>query len=173
MKPPIGEPANRLMARIAHYLFPTFPTQLESEFSQHYNESSASVAWFALLLGECLYISFYFWDRVVDYSNSTETLIVRVAVVAWFLAITLLRRATFARHLQALMTPTIIIAGVGVVIIISIVYDGLIVGLGGVVLVLMFNFGFFRLLFVPSLVSGLIICFAYNAAAIIGGLSRG
>jgi signal transduction histidine kinase len=68
------------------------------------------------------------------------------------------------------MTPTIIIAGVAVVIIISIAKNGLTIGIGGVVLVLMFNFGFFRLLFLPSLISGLIICLAYNVAAAINNL---
>jgi adenylate cyclase len=36
--------------------------------------------------------------------------------------------------------------------------------------VLMFNFGFFRLLFVESFFSGLIICLAYNIAATICNL---
>jgi hypothetical protein len=52
--------------------------------------------------------------------------------------------ATFAKHLQLLMAVSTMIAGVGVVMRIAIVQDGLSVGVGGVILVLMFNFGFFR-----------------------------
>jgi signal transduction histidine kinase len=73
--------------------------------------------------------------------------------------------------MQAIVTPSIAIAGVGVVWIISVIRDGLTLGLAGVVLVLMFNFGFFRLLFVPSLISGLTVCLAYNVAAVVSGLS--
>jgi adenylate cyclase len=43
-------------------------------------------------------------------------------------------------------------------------HDGLTVGLSGLVLTLMFNFGFLRLLFWPSLVAGVIMVLAYNVA---------
>jgi uncharacterized membrane protein (UPF0136 family) len=110
-------------------------------------------------------LAFYFWDLVVDYDRSLQTLFVRLVVAFWFFAVAFLPRAIFSAHLQALMTPTIMFGGIGVVFIIFTLRDGLIVGVGGVVLVLMFNFGFFRLLFVPSLISGLVISIAYNIAA--------
>jgi signal transduction histidine kinase len=72
--------------------------------------------------------------------------------------------------LQTLYCVIITIAGVGVVIIISLLRNDLDVGLSGVLLVLIFTFGFIRLLFIPSLVSGIVICLAYNVAAIVGGL---
>jgi len=154
-----------MMQRATYFLFPLFPPTLEDRFRIHYNETSAPVGWVALLLGGLLYLAFYFWDLVVDYDRSSQTLFVRLVVAFWFFAVAFLPRAIFAAHLQALMTPTIMFGGIGVVFIIFTLRDGLIVGVGGVVLVLMFNFGFFRLLFVPSLISGLVISIAYNIAA--------
>ena len=92
-------------------------------------------------------------------------------MAAWTLAVLLVNRASFARHLQALVASIIVVGGLGVVMIISIVRNGLDIGLGGVLLLLMFNFGFLRLLFVPSLLAGLIVCLAYNIAAVVGGVS--
>lgn len=140
------------------------------EFRRRYNEENRSVAWVAVLIATFLYLAFYFWDRVIDDARSFKTLLVRLGVSAVFASLLLLPKAIFTRFLQPLMVVAIIVAGVGVVAIISIVKDGLYLGLGGVVLVLMFNFGFFRMLFVPSLISGIATCIAYNVAAIEGGL---
>src|SRR4051794_33719108 len=155
-----------MMRRAAYFLFPLFPPTLEESFRIHYNQTSAPVGWVSLLLGGFLYLAFYFWDLVVDYDRSSQTLFVRLVVAFWFFAVAVIPRAIFASHLQALMAPTITLGGVGVVFIIFTLREGLTVGVAGVVLVLMFNFGFFRLLFVPSLISGLIIIGAYNVAAI-------
>jgi class 3 adenylate cyclase len=50
--------------------------------------------------------------------------------------------------------------------------DGLNRLLSGVMLVLMFNFGFGRLLLIPSLISGSIICVGYNVAAVFMNMPR-
>jgi signal transduction histidine kinase len=164
-------PWTKLHSRFTSVLFPKFPAQLEAEFKQHYNNISASVAWISLLLGEAIYMAFYFWDRVVDYANSSKTLIVRLIISVWFMIVTLFPRPMFTRYMQELMASTITLAGIGVVIIISIVRDGLVFAVSGVVLVLMFNFGFFRLLFVPALLSGIVICMSYSLAAITAGVN--
>ena len=163
-------PIEMFLARTSRHLFPPMPLAQESEFHRKYNEDSAPVARVGLIIGECLYVAFYFWDRVIDYTHSSNTLTIRLLVAAWFFVVTMLPSSLFRQHLQTLMTPSILAAGVEVVIIISIEFDGLNVGVSGVVLVLMFNFGFFRLLFVPSLISGVIICAAYNVAAVVSGL---
>jgi signal transduction histidine kinase len=153
-----------------HNLFHSFPKQFNDEFRKHYNEASSSIAWGALVLGECLYLAFYFWDLVIDYDRSSNTLVVRIVVGTLILIVLLLPRGVRAKYLQELHSFIIAVAGVGVVIIIYLLRNGLNVGLSGVILVLMFNFGFLRLLFIPALVSGLIICLAYNCAAIVGRL---
>jgi hypothetical protein len=152
-------------------LFPSFPENLEAEFQQEYSSRSARVAWFGACIAQLLYLAFYFWDRVIAYSASNETLVIRLIVCAWFLLVIILPPRIFLSYLQAIFTATISIAGIGVVIIISILKDGLNLELSGVILVLMFNFGFFRLLFLPSLLSGLIVCISYNLFALYNGLA--
>jgi hypothetical protein len=63
-----------MMQRATYFLFPLFPPTLEDRFRIHYNETSAPVGWVALLLGGSLYLAFYFWDLVVDYDRSSQTL---------------------------------------------------------------------------------------------------
>jgi adenylate cyclase len=140
------------------------------EFRRRYNEENSSVAWVAVLIGTFLYLAFYFWDRVLDDTRSTETLTIRAIVSAVFFSLLVLPKPVFSRFLQSLMAFIVVVAGVGVVAIISIIKDGLSLGLSGVVLVLMFNFGFFRMLFVPSVISGVAICLVYNFAALERGL---
>jgi signal transduction histidine kinase len=164
-------PIELFLAQLARPLFPYMSPAQEREFHRHYNDRGATVARVGLILGEFLYLAFYFWDRVIDYAHSGLALKIRLFVMAWFFVLTVLPSQLFKRHLQTLMTPSIIAAGIGVVIIITIEHDGLNVGVSGVVLVLMFNFGFFRLLFVPSLISGILICTAYNVAAVLSSLA--
>jgi signal transduction histidine kinase len=154
----------------SRYFFPAFPTEHEGEFRDQYNENNARVAWMGMVIGECIYLIFYFWDRTVDYEQSFNTLFIRLGVGFWFLMFILLPRRIFSDYLQTIMATNIAIAGIAVVAIIWLIEDGLNIGLSGVVLVLMFNFGFFRLLFLPSVIAGVIICVAYNAASIIDDL---
>jgi signal transduction histidine kinase len=151
-------------------LFPGFPVHLESEFKRYYNESSMSVARGGVFLGICVYLAFYFWDVTIDYPQSTNTFLIRLGISVCCTLLLLLPRATFARHLQVFVGSLMTIAGLGIVAIISILTDGFNIGLSGVVLSLMFNFGFLRLLFIPSLVAGVIICLGYNAAAYSAGV---
>jgi hypothetical protein len=98
-------------------------------------------------------------------------LIIRVIGSGWFIFVVVLPARFFIKYLQSIFVISISIAGVGVVIIIYVLHDGINFGLSGVVLVLMFNFGFFRLVFVPSLLSGAVVCVAYNIAAVYSKLS--
>jgi hypothetical protein len=96
--------SNGIARIVARHLFPTFPSNLEDEFKEQYNERSASVAWMGLVIGMCLYLAFYFWDRVMDSAHSTETLAVRLTVSTWFGVLLCFRRHFFTRYLQTLMT---------------------------------------------------------------------
>lgn len=147
-----------------------FPRELEIEFAQHYRRDQAPLGWLGMLIGSCLYILFYVWDIVIDFDNSTKTLIIRLLVSILFVSFLLLPSAIFERYMQLLLSIAISAAGIGVVVIISILDGALNSGLSGVVLVLMFNFGFFRLLFIPSVLSGVIICVAYNVSVFYYGI---
>jgi adenylate cyclase len=145
----------------------SFPRELEDNFRREYNASSAFVCRVCLALGAFLYLAFHVWDRVLDEQMATYTLAIRVAVFAAFVGlISISRTEFFVRHLQGLMSGMTLVAGLGVVAIISIMEDALTLGLAGIVLVLVFNAGFTRLLFLPALMTGVTIALAFNAAAV-------
>jgi signal transduction histidine kinase len=151
--------------------FPAFPQSHEEEFGRRYNEQSAPMVRMVLWMGAFIVLAFYFWDFVIDSGRSTSTFYVRLATSCYIVALASVPRALFANHLQAIAASGIVVTGVSVVVVISIIRDGLTFGIGGVILVLMFNFGFSRLLFIPSLFTGILISLAYNVAAISQGLA--
>lgn len=150
--------------------FPSFPDSLEVEFNRRYNEINAPIATSGIFIGIFILMAFYFWDVVIDRERSTWTLMIRLAVGAWMVTLICLPRLVRTRYCQLLFASTIALIGIGVTLIISIVENGLIVGLSGIMIVLMFNFCFLRLLFLPSLASGAVICLSYNVAAAAGRL---
>src|SRR3954452_86478 len=147
---------------MANFLYPWFPWDLESEFSRQYNQDSARVARTALMLGGAIYVGFYIWDLVIDASRSTETLVIRLVVALMVAAILLVPRDIFARHLQKMLSLAILVAGLAHVAILSILQSGFVVGMPSVILILMYNFVFFRLLFIPSAICGIIITIAHD-----------
>lgn len=151
-------------------LFPAFPGELEAEFQRTYNLESVRLARITVFLGAFIYLGFHFWDRVIDIDNSGKALVIRIVVCGCLIPIGLLPLATLSQHLQRLMMFSLSISGLGISAIIFSLRDGLNVGLAGIILVMMFNFGFARLLFIPSLVSGIITCIGYNVAAVLSPL---
>lgn len=147
---------------LGRWFFPSFPEEFEREFLGQYDQNSTKVARIALILGGIVYCGFYIWDRVLDPDHSLETLAIRLAVALMVAGILLIPREILARHLQAILTGAIIAAGLAHVAILSVIKDGFIVGMPSVILILMYNFVFFRLLFVPSAVGGLVITGAHD-----------
>ena len=145
-------------------LFPSFPKELEDEFSRRYNQDAATVARVALMLGSVVFLSFYVWDRVLDIDNSLISLVIRLAVAATAAGTLAIPRPVFVRNLQPIMVAVITGTGLAHALILSIIKDAVMNGIAGVVLVLMYNFVFFRLRFLPSLVAGVIITAAHEAA---------
>ena len=148
------------------YLYPWFPTELETEFLRQYDQDSAKVARTSLTLGCLVYCAFYIWDRVIDVDHSLETLLIRVIVALMIVSTLLIPRKIFVRHLQKIVSGAIVSAGLAHVSILSIIKDGFVLGMPGVILVLMYNFVFFRLLFFPSAVGGLIVLVAHDVVMI-------
>jgi len=153
-------------------LFPALPGDLEAEFQNSYNLESVPLAKITIFLGIIIYVGFHFWDQVIDYDHSGAALAIRLGVALFLLPIGLLPVSVLSKHLQLLMTIALVVAGLGISAIIALLRDGLNVGLSGLILVMMFNFGFARLLFVPSLVSGIIICAGYNFVAMSSRISN-
>ena len=100
------------------------------------------------------------------FQRQQRLLEVRIVVTVVFITLLLLPKPFFEKYLQKILIIGMCNAGIGVVVIISIVHDGLQIGVSGVMLALMFNFGFARLLFLPSCVTGVVICFSYNIAGL-------
>jgi adenylate cyclase len=148
------------------YLYPWFPAELETEFLRQYDRNSARIVRTTLILGGLVYCAFYIWDRVIDVDHSLQTLLIRVIVAVVILSGLLIPRGIFVRHLQKIVSAEIVFAGLAHVAILSIITDGFIVGMPGVILVLMYNFVFFRLLFFPSAVGGLIVMAAHEVVMI-------
>jgi adenylate cyclase len=144
------------------YLYPWFPAEFEAEFLRQYNHESAKVARVTLMLGGLVYCAFYIWDRVTDIDHSLETLAIRIGIAAMIISALLIPRAVFVRHMQEIVSAAIISAGLAHVGILSIIKDGFILGMPGVILVLMYNFVFFRLLFIPSAIGGIIVMVAHD-----------
>jgi adenylate cyclase len=145
-------------------LFPSFPRNLEAEFRQFHNLSSVREARIAVILGVFVYLSFYFWERLVDPEHLS--LPIRFVVCFCMLFISLLPLSVLTRHLQTWLVLVLSIAGLGATANAMMLTNGLNLALSGIMLVFMFNFGFGRLLLVPSLISGSVICLGYNAAAL-------
>jgi adenylate cyclase len=152
-------------------LFPALPGDLESEFHRTYNLESVRLARITIFLGMLVYLGFHFWDRVIDYDHSGKALVIRIGVALFLLPVGLLPLSILSRHLQGLMMVSLSVAGLGISAIIFSLNNGLNVGLSGIILVMMFNFGFARLLFIPSLISGTITCLGYNGAALLSNIS--
>lgn len=139
------------------YFFRWFPEELETEFSHYYNEESATIARWSMALGAVVFCAFYIWDRVVDPGNSLATLMIRLGVALMVGMVFLVPQALFVTHLQKITSATMITSGLAHVGILALIKDGFVVGMPGIILVLMYNFVFFRLLFVPSVVGGFIV----------------
>lgn len=155
---------------MARLLFPRFPRDLEAAFHNHYNQAAANICRIALLLGGAVFVAFYVWDRTVDLQNSTKVLTIRLAVLLVVTAALLIPQPLFIRHLQKIMTSCILFAGFSHIGILSITNNGFLIGIPGIVLILMYNFIFFRLLFLPALFSGILITFGHDITAAVAFL---
>jgi adenylate cyclase len=152
--------------------FLRMPGSLEIKFRRRYNEENSSVARLALLTAALIYLAFYFFDRLIDDAHSTQTLAVRVIVSAVLISFLALPKMVFSRFLSPLMLSAIMVSGLGLLAIVYIAPAVLPVGgLSAVVLILMFSFGPSRMLFVPSMVCGIVFCVGYNLSAIEVGLT--
>jgi adenylate cyclase len=148
-----------------------FPDALELDFQKYYRARSLPLVRAAILLGMGLYIAFLFWDLVVDPAIFPFSLRVRATVALLLgIAFSCTFLPWFKERIQLTVGTATVVAGIGVVLIIDNIGNGLMLGLAGVMLVLMFNFGFVRLLFRPSMLCALLIIAAYDAAAILSPL---
>ncbi|CAO4170925.1 adenylate/guanylate cyclase domain-containing protein [Methylorubrum extorquens] len=147
---------------IKRLMFPSFPADLENEFQRAYAATYSDASQAALAIGAFIYLSFAAWDYIMSPELWGFSLSVRMSVTVFLLIC-----MTFfgnGRLPQSVLALDVFLSGASVILIISRMPDGLTIGMSGVVLCLMFNFGFFRLLFLPSLIGGVSLMLAYNIA---------
>jgi adenylate cyclase len=153
-------------------LFPSFPHNLETEFRQFHNSASAREVRVGIIVGAFVFLSFNIWDRLVDPEHAAQSLAIKLVVWGLLLLLGLLPRSVLVRYLQTWMVLALSIAGLGASANGMVLNNGLNIVLSGLMLVMMFNFGFGRLLLVPSLISGSIMCVGYNVAALFMDMPR-
>lgn len=141
------------------------------EYSRHHFRESLGQVRFALLLGAPMYLAFLVWDYSIDSSRILETAYIRIAVAAVLVAAYALTfRESFEQASQLVLASCAVVAGLGVIYVLHTLENGMVLGVAGVILILMYVYGFLRLRFVPSVVSGVAIWLAYDVVAIIDRL---
>lgn len=149
-------------------LWRSFPRGLENEFQELYRSNSLPFVRFGLSLGAVLYILFFFWDITLDARDAPRTLLIRVPASLLMIAVAFAmpHYNILQIRMQAMMSVLLTICGCGIVVILCLINNGMTLGIGGLILVLMYIFGFARLLFIPSVVSGILVVMSWNAAAV-------
>lgn len=141
------------------------------EYSRHHFQESLGQVRFALLLGAPMYLAFLVWDYSIDPAHILETTYIRIAVAAILVATYALTfRESFEQASQLVLASCAVVAGLGVIYVLHTLENGMVLGVAGVILILMYVYGFLRLRFVPSVVSGVAIWLAYDVVAIIDRL---
>lgn len=141
------------------------------EYSRHHFQESLGQVRFALMLGAPMYLAFLVWDYSIDSSRILETAYIRIAVAAVLVAAYALTfRESFEQASQLVLASCAVVAGLGVIYVLHTLENGMVLGVAGVILILMYVYGFLRLRFVPSVVSGVAIWLAYDVVAIIDRL---
>jgi class 3 adenylate cyclase len=153
-------------------LFPSFPENLEAEFRLSHNRRGVRESRIGIIVGALIILGFNIWDRLVDPMHAGESLAVKLVIAGLLVSTSLLPFSILSKYMQTWLILVLSIAGLGVSANGMVLNDGLNRLLSGVMLVLMFNFAFGRLLFIPSLVSGSIICIGYNLSALFMDMPR-
>lgn len=141
------------------------------EYSRHHFQESLGQVRFALMLGAPMYLAFLVWDYSIDPAHILDTTYIRIAVAVILVATYALTfRESFEQASQLVLASCAVVAGLGVIYVLHTLENGMVLGVAGVILILMYVYGFLRLRFVPSVVSGVAIWLAYDVVAIIDQL---
>jgi len=141
------------------------------EYSRHHFQESLGQVRFALMLGVPMYLAFLVWDYSIDPAHILDTTYIRIAVAVILVATYALTfRESFEQASQLVLASCAVVAGLGVIYVLHTLENGMVLGVAGVILILMYVYGFLRLRFVPSVVSGVAIWLAYDVVAIIDQL---
>jgi adenylate cyclase len=141
-----------------------FPEPLEQEFLRAYKERTLKFVRFGLAVAVFLFLASNVWDYTVDAQNAWKGTIIRAAISLVFLATLALsfRPEIFFRADQVILAANCLLAGTGIILVLHSLDDGMRYGVEGIMLVLMYIFGFVRLLFWTALISALLVAAEYD-----------
>lgn len=135
-----------------------FEREEERQFQAEYARRSIPFVRVSLPIAVVLFLLFLSWDSIIDPSALPYTLAVRLAFCAVAIGVLLLTFTDwFVRRAQIVLSLTLIAGATSVLVVLYIVPDGFTLGIGGVLLVIMYAFGFFRLLLVPAAIACVVI----------------
>lgn len=150
----------------------SLPGDRLDEYARHHYLESLGQVRFALLLGAPMYLAFLVWDYSIDPSHILETAYIRTAIAIILVVVYAFTfKASFESASQYALSACAVVAGLGVIYVLHTLENGMVLGVAGVILILMYVYGFLRLRFVPSVISGVAIWFAYDVVAIVDQLS--
>ncbi len=142
------------------------------DYAKHHFQESRSQIRFALVLGAPMYLAFLVWDYSIDPEHVASTLLIRIGVAGLLIiafACTFLE--FFERVSQVILSACVVVAGFGVIYVLHILTNGMVLGVAGIILIFMYAYGFLRLRFVPSVISGVLIWIGFVIVAVADQLS--
>ena len=152
----------KLFRRIAG----SFEEPLEREFLGEYKDRTLRFVQMGLAVAVVLYLGSNAWDYSIDPVNAWKGGLIRGVISLLFFAALALtfRPEWFFRVDQPLMAALCILAGIGLLLTTELLEGGRRYGVACILLVLMYVFGFVRLLFSTALISALVVAAVYAAA---------
>jgi class 3 adenylate cyclase len=147
-----------------------FEGDLEDRFRAQYAEHSVPFIRVALPIAIALYLFFLAWDYSISPSQVPYTFLVRMAFCVIALAVFALTfHPVFKGREQPILCTTLVLGAAGVLGVLYMLPHGFTYGIAGVLLVIMYAFGFFRLLFNTALVACIAILAIANALIYLQG----
>lgn len=147
-------------------LFPDFPAKFDGEFRRTYNFQSIAVirrmAWIGAFLVSAFSVADFFMDNV----HGTKTAFIRLTISIIILGSSRLPKGILELYLQSIVGFLVIAVAIGLLAV-SMMIPGIRANAGEIIvagnlLLLIFNFGLLRLLFVPAMLAGVAVLLQFN-----------
>ncbi len=153
------------------YLYPDFPSTDEADFLIAHNTSSISIIKIVCFIAAFVLMAYSFSDLAADPINGTNSAIIRCAVGSALLLFTMLPKRRLRVHLQTLTVLCVTLVAIGLVLVGVLLphlrnASGALVVVPTFILLLSFNFGFLRLLFLPASLAGLLVILCFNVLSL-------
>jgi hypothetical protein len=156
---------------LSRLLYPDFPPEDEALFLSAHNDSSISTIRMLGLIGGLVFMAYSFADLAADPINGKTTAFIRCAVGLLLLAASKVSSRILQVHYQEIAVFCLSLVAVALVVI-AVLLPNMRNGAGSILviptflLLLSFNFGFLRLLFLPASISGVALILSFNVLSL-------